>query len=72
LAQRTKTGKNVPKREKMYQNGEKCTKTGENIPNDHMYNMPSSIARPSKVYTNWDFWFEKKPSGNPVKAALVR
>jgi hypothetical protein len=28
--------------------------------------MPtSSIARPSKIYPNWDFWFENKPSGNP-------
>jgi hypothetical protein len=27
--------------------------------------MPtSSIERPYKIYTNWDFWFEKKPSGN--------
>jgi hypothetical protein len=23
------------------------------------------IARPSKIYPNWDFWFENKPSGNP-------
>jgi uncharacterized protein affecting Mg2+/Co2+ transport len=23
------------------------------------------IARPSKIYSNWDFWFENKPSGNP-------
>jgi hypothetical protein len=21
--------------------------------------------RPSKIYTNWDLWFENKPSGNP-------
>jgi hypothetical protein len=21
---------------------------------------------PSKIYPNWDFWFEKKPSGIPV------
>jgi hypothetical protein len=21
---------------------------------------------PSKFFPNWDFWFEKKPSGNPV------
>jgi hypothetical protein len=27
--------------------------------------MPTtSIARPSKIYPNWDFWFEKIPSGN--------
>jgi hypothetical protein len=23
------------------------------------------IPRPSKVYPNWEFWFEKKPSENP-------
>jgi hypothetical protein len=22
--------------------------------------------RPSKIYPNWDFWFETKPSGNPA------
>jgi hypothetical protein len=25
------------------------------------------IARPYKIYPNWDFWFENKPSGNPVQ-----
>jgi hypothetical protein len=24
-----------------------------------------SIARPSKIYPNWEFWYENKPSGNP-------
>jgi hypothetical protein len=29
----------------------------------------SSIARPFKIYPNWDFLFENMPSGNPdVKA----
>jgi NADH:ubiquinone oxidoreductase subunit len=23
-------------------------------------------ARPSKIYPNWDFWLENKPSGNPA------
>jgi hypothetical protein len=27
----------------------------------------SSIARPSKIYPNLDFWFENKPSGNPAE-----
>jgi hypothetical protein len=28
--------------------------------------MPTfSIPRPSKIYPNWDFWFENKTSGNP-------
>jgi hypothetical protein len=26
---------------------------------------PFSNLRPSKINPNWDFWFEKKPSGNP-------
>jgi hypothetical protein len=26
----------------------------------------SFIAGHSKIYPNWDFWFENKPSGNPV------
>jgi hypothetical protein len=34
--------------------------------------MPtSSIARPSKIYPNLDFWFENKPSGNPALMAEV-
>jgi hypothetical protein len=24
-----------------------------------------SNLRSSKIYPNWDFWFENKPSGNP-------
>jgi hypothetical protein len=24
------------------------------------------IARPSKIYPNWDFWFKNIPSGKPV------
>jgi hypothetical protein len=24
----------------------------------------SSIATPTKIYPNWDFWFENVPSGN--------
>jgi hypothetical protein len=29
------------------------------------YNLRFSIARPSEIYPNWDFWYENKPSGNP-------
>jgi hypothetical protein len=36
----------------------KLTKWPLNIPT-------SSIARPSKIYPNWSFWFENIPSGNP-------
>jgi hypothetical protein len=29
--------------------------------------MPTfSIPSHSKIYPNWDFWFENKPSGNPA------
>jgi hypothetical protein len=52
-----------------YQNGEKY------IPNYYkLYQMAVkylkniktfSIPRPSKMYPNWDFWSENKPSGNP-------
>jgi hypothetical protein len=28
--------------------------------------LPLQIARTSKSYTNCDFWFENKTSGNPV------
>jgi hypothetical protein len=38
----------------------KITKWPHNIPT-------SSIARPSKICPNWDFWFENKPPGNPVR-----
>jgi hypothetical protein len=31
-------------------------------------NVPTfSIARPSKIYQNWDFWIVNKPSGNPAQ-----
>jgi hypothetical protein len=30
-----------------------------------MYIPRFSIARPTKIYPSWDFWFENKPSGNP-------
>jgi hypothetical protein len=45
-------------------NGRKIDQMDKNIPT-------SSIAGPSKVYTNCDFWFEKKPSGNPDQAGQV-
>jgi hypothetical protein len=31
----------------------------------------SSIGGPSTIYPNWDFWFEKIPSGN-TGASLVQ
>jgi hypothetical protein len=59
----------------IYQHGGKCTKLPQNIPNGHKNipnmsngrkidqspkNIPTSpIARPSKIYPNQDFRFEK-------------
>jgi hypothetical protein len=46
----------------------------KNIPNgrkifqmtQHIGITTFSIQRSSKIYPNWDFWSEKKPSGNPM------
>jgi hypothetical protein len=63
LVQHTKTGKNIPNNHKM---ATKYTKWLQNKPNGHkIYIRTSSIARPSKIYPNCDFWFDNTPSGNP-------
>jgi DNA-directed RNA polymerase subunit M/transcription elongation factor TFIIS len=49
---------NIPKRRKNIKWTEKFTKRPQNKPT-------SSTARTSKIYPNWDFWSENKPSGNP-------
>jgi hypothetical protein len=42
------------------------TKWPQNIPNiQKVQQSISSIASPSKIYPNYDFWFETMPSGNP-------
>jgi hypothetical protein len=65
LGHNTQTGKNVPNKHKMYQ----MVKKYLNISMKY-YRWPKNIStfsnlRRSKIYPNWDFWFEKKPSGNP-------
>jgi hypothetical protein len=78
LVQNTKTGKNIPDYHKIYQITTKYTRLPQNIPNGHkIFPMAViqtkwsknllrfSIARPSKIDQNWDFWFENKPSVNP-------
>jgi hypothetical protein len=45
-------------------NDRKRTKRPSNIP-------ALSIIRPSKIYPNWDFWFENIPSGNSVGEDLI-
>jgi hypothetical protein len=67
LVQHTKTGK-------IYQIIIIYPEEPQNIPNgckiDQMViNIPtSSIARPSKIDSNWDFWFKNMPSGNPAQS----
>jgi hypothetical protein len=70
LAWHTKTGK-------IYQNTPKYIKWPQTIPTDinYRYQMAINYSKwsqnkptfpwPSKIYPNWDFWFESKPSGNP-------
>jgi hypothetical protein len=44
----------------------KYAKWPQNMPNSHKIYIPtSSIARPSKIYPDWDFWLENMSSGNP-------
>jgi hypothetical protein len=59
---------NIPKREKIHHITIKYTKWPLNIPNGRKIDqmtIKSSIARYSKIYSNWDFWFGNMPSGNP-------
>jgi hypothetical protein len=66
-----------------YQNREKCTKWAKNVPNGHIksqmpikyHRWPLNISTfsnlsHSKIYPNWNFWFENKPSGNPYPSWL--
>jgi hypothetical protein len=76
----TKWKQNVPNGNKMYQMETKCTKWKQNVPNgnkiyqmetkytkwkQYIYTECTNLARPSKIYPNWELWFENTPSGNP-------
>jgi hypothetical protein len=70
VVQFTKTGKNIPNDHKLYQSAitylyqmaGKLTKWPLHVP---ICIQASSIAKTFKIYPNWDFGFENKPSGNP-------
>jgi hypothetical protein len=49
----------------MYQMDKKYLKSPKNIPNGHKNMQTISNLSPTKIYPNWDFWFENKPPGNP-------
>jgi hypothetical protein len=61
---------NIPKGGKIYQMTTKYTKWPLHISNgrkiDQMNIKCTNIfQRPSKIYPNWDYWFENKPPGIP-------
>jgi hypothetical protein len=68
---------NIPKRGKIYQISTKLLNDLKIYPTGIIYskwalNTPKfSIVRPSKIYPNWDFWFENIPSGNPACAREI-
>jgi hypothetical protein len=55
--QHTKTGENMSNDHKMYQMGIKYT-IWPSVDNMAIKISTSSIATPSKIYPNWEFWFE--------------
>jgi hypothetical protein len=55
----------------MYQMNTKCTNVRKILLMAINITTFSNL-RPTKIYPNWDFWFEKKPSGNPgLTSALL-
>jgi hypothetical protein len=59
----TKNGKNIPNHPEISQMAVKYNKSPSHLPT-------SSIARPSKIYTNGDFWFVNIQSGNPAETNI--
>jgi hypothetical protein len=57
--------KNIPNNCKLYQMANIYIPNGRKIHQMALKYTTFSIARPSKIYPNWDFWFENMPSGNP-------
>jgi hypothetical protein len=64
---------NIPKRGKIcqittrFQNAHNICPTVVKYSEWRDYITTIFIPRPSKIYPNWDFWSEKKLSGNPRK-----
>jgi hypothetical protein len=68
---------NIPKRGKIYQittifpSGHKIFQMPVKYSKWPKYIPSFSILRPQKIYPNWDFGFENKPSGNPGHIVIV-
>jgi hypothetical protein len=66
---------NIPKRGKIYQNATNLPNGHKMYQKAVIYSkwpkiyqpfqVPRPKPRPSKIYPNWDSWFENMPSGNP-------
>jgi hypothetical protein len=59
----------IPKREKYTKITTKYTKWQSNIPNGHKTYQHLFLQDTPKNCPYWDFWFEKKQSGNPALMA---
>jgi hypothetical protein len=66
LGQTFKIGTNIPNDHKQYQRAINYTKWPKNIPNGHKEFQHLLFKGPPKFTQIWNFWFENKPSGNPV------
>jgi hypothetical protein len=66
LVHGTKTGKNVPTQQTV-PIGQKISQMF--LKHSKWSKIISTLSnlRPSKIYPNWDFWFENKPSCNPAE-----
>jgi hypothetical protein len=64
LGKTYQNGKNIPNDHKRYQKAIKYILFCRKVDKMAIKIPTSSFARPSKIYPNWDFWFENIPSGN--------
>jgi hypothetical protein len=71
LSTRYQNGENIPNGHKMYQMAINIS-FGRIIDKIVIKIPTSTIAKPCKIYPNWDLWFENKPYGNPGNHSVSR
>jgi hypothetical protein len=49
----------------------KYTKWPNLFPTDIKYTKNYPFQGPFKIYPNWNYWYENKPSGNPGTVSLI-